>query len=197
MKTLLSLVCLSFLTVSALVGCAGSTEDSTSGSSDLTASAAADKILAGACRVNGANATPYASITLKADHSFAAQGGCTPTAGAIVTCHAVIEYSGTWKIAKSGPELGAPAGAPQLVLTDVGDNVHIFFYAMKSDHLSLSTSLIGSGTSFDKDTSALPKLQLQDVCADTDDNSVGICPESTPCAVDGPKSDVSRCLPPI
>ena len=196
MKTLLSLVCLSLFTVSALVGCAGSTEDSTGGASDLTASSAADKILAGAYKVNGANATPYASITLKADHTFAAQGGCTPTAGAIVTCHAIISYSGSWKIARSGPELGAPGGAPQLVLTDAGDNAHAFFYALKSDHLSLSTSIVGSGTSFDKDISTLPKLQLQDVCADTDDNAVGICPESTPCAVDGPKSDVSRCLPP-
>ena len=196
MKTLFSLAALSLVTLAAAAGCAGSTaDDSTSGSADLTA--AADKILDGAYKVNGTNATPFASITLAADHTYTALGGCTPAPGAIVTCHAIVSYSGTWKVAKSGPQLGAPTGAAQLVLTDAGGTATTFFYSLKSDQLSLSTALVGSGTTFDKDVSTLPKLKLQDVCADADDNSVGICTESTPCEVEGPNSDVSRCLPPI
>jgi hypothetical protein len=89
------------------------------------------------------------SFTFKTDGSYSARGGCRP-GGEGAHCFAIIAQNGTWALAKSGPQLGAPLGAEQLVLTpDFGDEAR-YFYSIDNGTLSLSEVMRGQQSVFTK-----------------------------------------------
>jgi hypothetical protein len=182
--------------IAALVsGCtaADQSSDTDSSTDDLTA----QSILVGTYTITGAtDTTMFNSLTLKSNHTFTGQGGCRQdTSGP--HCFAITAPHGTWKTAKSGPQLGAPGGAAELVFTDSFGQKTTYFYSLTSDQLALSTTYRGDESLFDKDISGLKKLKSGAICADKYDNSLGICPEDLPCEYDGPSGETQRCLPPI
>jgi hypothetical protein len=181
----------------AIAGCAAGTNDVSDGADSASDELNATSVLASTFESKGTtNDTLFHSITMRADHTFTATGGC-PTNGTGPHCFAIIAIHGTWKTKTSGPQLGSPAGAAELELTDQLNQTTTYFYSLDSDQLSLSKTFNGRKSLFDRDVSHLPKLHSFDVCADKHDNSLGICPEDLPCVADGPNSTTERCLPPI
>jgi hypothetical protein len=89
------------------------------------------------------NDAPFSSFTLSADSTFQATRACVSTPGA-ATCHSITFTKGTWTLQKSGPQLGAPAGAQQIKLTDSFNQDSVFFLSLSGGTLTLSESLIGS-----------------------------------------------------
>jgi hypothetical protein len=71
---------------------------------------------------------PFYAIDLKKNGTFQWTGGCRPDATS--HCMAISRATGTWTTKKSGPELGAPGGAPELVLTDEFNQVTTYFYSV-------------------------------------------------------------------
>jgi hypothetical protein len=135
-------------------------------------------------------------VKLNSDNTFEATGGCRQdTKGP--HCFAVTSIKGKWETSKSGPELGSPGGVAELVFTDSLDQKTTYFYSLINDELSLRATYSAKPSIFDKDISKLPKLKFDAVCADKYNNTIGLCPESTPCEYDGPSGDTQRCLPPI
>lgn len=180
-----------------LGGCAAKTENDPStddGSTDDDLTAAS--VLASTFTITGkTDDTRFNSLTMKADHTFTATGGCRQdTTGP--HCFAITSITGKWKTAKSGPQLGSPGGAAQLVFTDSLDQVDTFFYSLTNDQLSLSQTFRGTASHFDRDLSKLKKLKEFDTCADKYSNSLGECPEESPCEYNGPTGP-QQCLPPI
>jgi hypothetical protein len=199
MKTLaaVSLAALTFV----LAACSGTPESqdaNPTSTGDDALSATQKSAFAGNWNVKGKNDTSFHTYAFKTDGTYTATGGCdqSPAAGA-AHCGAILTQQGTWKVAKSGPELGAPTGAAQLVLTDSFDQKDAFFYTMKDDNLSLSTVYRGQASTFEHDLSTLKKLRSGEICADKDNNTIGNCPEDLPCEYDGPTGTVQRCYPPI
>jgi hypothetical protein len=194
MNTYFKLVCISFVTLVASA-CAAPAEPE---AQDSAGDELRVSVLVGDFALHGTqNDTPFNSITLSADHTFKAQGGCHGSGGGAAHCFAITAIHGTWKTTTSGPQLGHPQGAPQIELTDSFHQVTTYFYSLTSDQLALRKSFNGPKSVFDKDVSSLPKLHSFDVCADKFDNSLGVCPEDLPCEFDGPDSHTQRCLPPI
>jgi hypothetical protein len=176
--------------------CAAPTE-----SNDATNDTASEDLktasLSGTYTINGkTDLTPYNSIVLSSNHTFTAEGGCRQD-GPGPHCFAITHFSGSWKIVKSGPQLGAPGGVDQIQFTDSFKNVSTFFYSLANDQLVLTETFKGKATTFDRDLSKLPKLHSGSLCADKDNNTLGICPDDLPCEYDGPTGNVQRCLPPI
>jgi hypothetical protein len=138
----------------------------------------------------------FHTLTLNADHSFKAVGGCRQT-GPGAHCFAITAIQGTWKTKTSAPLAGAPNGLPQIELVDSFNQTSDLFYSLKSDVLSLKNAHEGRATEFDKDLSNLPKLRDNAVCADKFDNTLGFCQHDFVCVAEGPDSNTQRCLPPI
>jgi hypothetical protein len=133
-------------------GCAsgGNSSDDTGGAAaDLSAAAS----LSGTYDADGANDLAENSLTFNSDHTYVAMGGC-PTSGDGPHCFAITRETGKWKTAKSGPQLGAPGGAAQLLLTsDLDGSTKTFFFKLTSDgkDLTLSTVFNGTANHFTKD----------------------------------------------
>jgi hypothetical protein len=98
---------------------------------------------------NTPNTLPFFSYTFNADGTYKATGGCRPNPGG-PSCFAITGATGTWSIEKSGPQLGAPAGANQLVTVDSFKQRDAFFYKLDGNKLELSTTLVGQMSEFDK-----------------------------------------------
>jgi hypothetical protein len=178
------------------VGCAASTQDGpeadapAAASDDLTtASTSGTSVLVGTYALHGTtNETPFHSLTLNADHTFKAQGGC-PINGPGPHCFAITAISGTWKT-KSSPA--------ELELTDSFGQVTDWFYSLKNDQLSLSKSAHGTSSKFDKNLDHLPHLRSMQECADKFGNTLGFCGGDFACLEDTTENTgISRCLPPI
>jgi hypothetical protein len=98
---------------------------------------------------NGANL--FYSYTFNANGTYDATGGCRQDlALGEAHCFAITHASGKWAIAKCGPQLGAPGGVPELVLTDSLDQKDTYFYSIDSKTLSLSTVFRGQSSTFQK-----------------------------------------------
>ena len=95
---------------------------------------------------DGADALPFYTVTFDSDHTFKAQGGCRQTTG--VHCGAISVMSGTWSTQKSGPQLGAPGGAAELVLIDSFDQKSTYFFTLSGKSLSLSSTYRGTASVF-------------------------------------------------
>jgi hypothetical protein len=98
---------------------------------------------------NGANL--FYSYTFNANGTYDATGGCNPDpAPGEARCFAITRASGKWTIMKSGPQLGAPGGVPELVLTDTFNQKDTYFYSVDAKTLSLSTVFRGQASTFQK-----------------------------------------------
>jgi hypothetical protein len=64
------------------------------------------------------------------------------TSSGVESCHSILQITGKWKLDTSGPQLGAPEGVPQIVLTDSSDNVTSYFVSLSSDESTLSLSSV-------------------------------------------------------
>jgi hypothetical protein len=91
----------------------------------------------------------FFTISFDANGTYKATGGCRPNPNG-PSCFAITELSGTWTIEKSGPQLGAPGGALELVLVDQFNQKDSFFYTLEGKTLGLRTSLVGKPTFFEK-----------------------------------------------
>jgi hypothetical protein len=93
----------------------------------------------------------FFSFTFNADGTYSATGGCRGTgASGVATCHAIIQASGNWSIDKSGPQLGAPGGLPELVLVDSFKQKQTLFYSIDGSKLTLKTTVNGKASLFVK-----------------------------------------------
>jgi hypothetical protein len=193
MKKLISIALVTFTAV-LVAGCGGSSENAAT-DEDALSSATHPVGFVGTWNTKGTNDTLFNAYTFKSDGTYSAVGGCDQHAA--IHCFAITTQSGHWKVQKSGPQLGAPAGASEVVLTDSFNQKDTYFFTMKNDVLELRTAIIGQASSFDHDVSDLKKLRSGATCADANNNSIGVCPESTPCEYDGPTGNIQRCLPPI
>jgi hypothetical protein len=93
----------------------------------------------------------FFTITFGADGSYDAVGGCRATSSHGAICGAILKQTGTWSIEKSGPELGAPLGAPEIVLVDSFKQKQVLFYTLAGTKLSLKTALVGDASQFVKE----------------------------------------------
>jgi hypothetical protein len=82
--------------------------------------------------------SPFASLTLGSGSAFTEVVPCV--SGGVESCHSILQVSGKWKLVKSGPQLGAPEGVPQLALTDSSGNLTSYFVTLSSDESTLSLS---------------------------------------------------------
>ena len=140
-----------FSFAAALTGCTGI--DSNTTSTDNAAQDLTGANLVGAYQSSGTDELAFYSITLSADHKYIAFGGCKQT-GPGPHCFAITEQSGTWSVGKSGPELGAPGGAKQLILDDSFGQKTRYFYSISGKTLSLSTTYEGQVSRFVKQQNA-------------------------------------------
>src|SRR5262249_30915112 len=139
------------------------------------ASSAGTSVLVGTYELHGTtNQTPFNSLTLNADHTFKAQGGC-PASGTGPHCFAIIAISGKWK-AKSSPA--------ELELTDQLGQVTDWFYSLKNDQLALAKTAHGTSSKFDKNLDHMPHLRSMQECADKFGNTLGFCGDDFACLED-------------
>jgi len=152
MKTLLTVT---FLSIAALVpsitGCSAASDSNESSSTEDTSADAitASQKLVGSYESSGDDALPFYALTLSGNHRFNATGGCRQD-GPGPHCGAISKISGTWKLVKSGPQLGAPAGVETLVIKDQFDQVDTYFYTLTGKKLDLATSYRGENNLFIK-----------------------------------------------
>jgi hypothetical protein len=90
---------------------------------------------------------PFYVLTLNSDGTYSALGGCRPGG---VHCHAITHTQGKWSVGKSGPQLGAPAGLPELRLVGSTGADSVYFYSQTGRELALSTSTLGAKSIFEK-----------------------------------------------
>jgi hypothetical protein len=179
------------------VGCAapadGSDDATNAGASEDLTAAAATSVLDGTFNLKGTTEeTPFHMLTLNADHSFVAMGGCHGGDGTHPICFAIVRITGSWKTQKDA------TGAPQIALKDQSGQETPWFYSLKNDVLSLAKTKGGTATKFDKDLSHLPHLRSMAVCADKFGNTLGSCGDDFACLEDTTETTgESRCLPPI
>jgi hypothetical protein len=95
------------------------------------------------------NDTRFFSYGFAADGTYKATGGCRPNPNG-PSCFAITGATGTWSIDKSGPQLGAPGGLPELVLVDSFNQKDTFFYSFDGNKLSLKTTVNGKESIFVK-----------------------------------------------
>jgi hypothetical protein len=92
----------------------------------------------------------FFAIAFSADGSYDATGGCRGNPSGGPSCGAIMKQTGTWSIQTSGPQLGAPLGAPELVLVDSFNQKQTLFYTLNGSKLTLKTTLVGNGSLFVK-----------------------------------------------
>jgi hypothetical protein len=98
----------------------------------------------------------FYAFQFSSDGTYNARGGCRPGPTG-PHCFAIVAAHGTWSTHKSGPQLGAPGGAAELVLTDQFGQVTTYFYSIDQDTLSLSTVFRGDASIFTKDAPSQPQ----------------------------------------
>jgi hypothetical protein len=128
---------LAALSVAFFAGCAVAPSDAAS----TTGSAISSKSskLVGTWEAEGYNPANIAfyAFTFNSDGSYSAQGGC-PQNGPGPHCFAITGSQGTWKTALSGPQLGDPQGAEQIVMDDQFGQETTYFYTLSSTGKTLS-----------------------------------------------------------
>jgi hypothetical protein len=102
---------------------------------------------------------PFQTITLNQDGSFQWSAPCVSQG--VATCQSIRTDSGTWTVALSGPQLGAPQGATQLKLVDQFNQETDYFVRSSSGTMTLNTQItLGSSYTFDMGSSS-PSQALQ------------------------------------
>lgn len=133
-----------------LAGCSSpSSEDASDSTDDAVKASTHPSALVGTWESSGTDELLWYSFTFKSSGTYSATGGCKPNPKG-PSCFAISESSGKWKVQKSGPQLGDPAGASEIVLTDSFDQTTTYFYSEKSDVLSLTETYDGTVSKFDK-----------------------------------------------
>jgi hypothetical protein len=182
-----------------LAGCSSSSSDDNSADTtdDAIKSASHPAGFVGTWEAEKDSTLLFYSYSFKSDGTYTAQGGCKPNPSG-PSCFAITRASGTWKTQKSGPQLGDPAGAQELVLKDSFDQVDTYFYTMTNDVLSLSETYRGKVSKFDHDVADLKSLRTGAKCEDSDGNSLGNCTGDMECLQSDLADDSPyECLPPI
>jgi hypothetical protein len=91
----------------------------------------------------------FFTFAFSSDGTYKATGGCRPNPDG-PSCFAITQASGTWTIQKSGPQLGSPAGASEIVLVDSFQQKTTLFYKIDGKNLSLSETFNGKQSEFVK-----------------------------------------------
>jgi hypothetical protein len=91
----------------------------------------------------------FFGLTLNADGTFKDNGGCRPNPDG-PSCFAITQATGTWSIDTSGPQLGAPQGAAEIILVDSFKQKTTLFYTIDGKTLNLSTTFGGKPSVFEK-----------------------------------------------
>ena len=92
----------------------------------------------------------FFTFQFDADGTYKATGGCRPNPNGGPSCFAITQASGTWSIQKSGPQLGAPGGASEIVLVDSFKQKTTLFYKLDGKKLLLSETFNGKQSEFEK-----------------------------------------------
>src|SRR5262249_34568183 len=100
-------------------------------------------------------------------------------------CNAIVLMNGKWSTSKSGPQLGAPAGVPLLVLVDQANQSASYFFTLDVDTLSLRKAFSSPITVFHRDDAPPPPA------AGTENGQCGgvaniPCAEGLTCQLSGP-----------
>jgi hypothetical protein len=175
---------LAALSLSIFTGCAVAPASDAASTTGSAISSKSDKLV-GTWEAEGTNAANVAfyTFTFNSDGSYSAQGGC-PQNGPGPHCFAITGSQGTWKAALSGPQLGDPEGAEQIVLNDQFGQETSYFYTVSSTGktLSLFTQIaLAQVSKFDKsDDGAAPS----DVPANWDANADAGADTGTDAAAD-------------
>lgn len=82
----------------------------------------------------------FYSYTFAADGTYTSRGGCRQDTPGI-HCNAISVGSGKWTLGKSGPQLGAPAGAAEITLVDSFNQKETYFYTVADKKLTLSATV--------------------------------------------------------
>jgi hypothetical protein len=167
-----SVAALSFTLFAA--GCAVQASDNAASSS--AAAISSSEKLVGTWGQTGGDNLAFYSFTFKSDHEYTAQGGCRPNPNG-PSCFAITGSQGTWKLAKSGPQLGAPAGADEIVLDDQFGQETTYFYSVDDSTLSLSTIWMGDTSTFTKGSANAPPA-TQNACQAAGGSCVALSPGS-------------------
>ena len=94
----------------------------------------------------GSDGAPFQVITLGNDGTYSWTAPCVSQGAA--NCNSIATSQGTWALGMSGPQLGAPAGAEQLQLTDQFNQETNYFVSYSSGSMTLSTAIGPSAASF-------------------------------------------------
>jgi hypothetical protein len=152
----ISLAILASLSLSALACSGAGPQDSSAAQSDeLRAHALPSPVGSWSNQDGDPDTLLFYAFQFKSDGTYSAMGGCRPGPTG-PHCFAIVHGEGTWVTQKSGPQLGAPGGAAQLVLTDQFNQTNTYFYSIDGDQLSLSTIFRGEASVFTKDAPAKP-----------------------------------------
>ncbi len=81
----------------------------------------------------------FYAFTFSSDGTYNATGGCRPNPTG-PSCFAITKAQGKWSVVKSGPQLGDPAGADELVLVDQFNQKSSYFFTVDGNKLRLSTT---------------------------------------------------------
>ncbi len=197
MKTKIMFALVAFTAI--LAGCSSGSSDESSADTtdDAIKSASHPAGFVGSWEAESDSTLLYYSYTFESNGTYSARGGCKPDPSG-PHCFAITSQTGTWKTQKSGPQLGDPAGAQELVLKDSFDQTTTYFYSMENDVLSLSETFRGKVSKFDHDVTDLKNLKSGATCQDQNGNSLGNCTGDLEC-LQSDLSDTSpyECLPPI
>ena len=197
MKTLIPFVLVACAAL--LAGCSsGSTDDSSADTTDDAIKSASHPAgFVGTWNAESKSTLPFYAYTFESNGTYSARGGCKPNPKG-PSCFAITSSSGSWKVQKSGPQLGDPAGAEELALKDSFNQTDTYFYTMTNDVLSLSTTYRGKASKLDHDVAGLKNLRSGATCEDQNGNSLGNCTGDLECLQSDLADDSPyECLPPI
>ncbi|HEY8072775.1 MAG TPA: hypothetical protein VIF62_01665 [Labilithrix sp.] len=91
----------------------------------------------------------FYSFSFASDGTYEATGGCRPNPSG-PSCFAITKASGKYTVTRSGPQLGSPAGADEIVLTDSFKQKTSYFFSVDGKKLELSTVFNGKKSVFEK-----------------------------------------------
>jgi hypothetical protein len=115
---------------------------------------------------------PFQGINLNQDGTFNWTAPCV-SQGAF-NCQSIRTDSGNWTVATSGPQLGAPAGAPQLKLVDQFNQESDYFVNVSSVTMTLSTAIdLGSSYTFTMGAVNEPSASGGDSGTESDGGAAG------------------------
>jgi hypothetical protein len=142
MKTVFFLS-LSVASLVALSGCSGAPGEGASSTAEqhLSESSLRSQVVGDWLESGSDPNAPFDSLTLSDDGTY--QGAKNCVSNGAFKCQSITHKSGTWIIDRTGPQLGAPLGALEIVFTDRFGKVEPLLIVLKDDTLALRTSIVG------------------------------------------------------